>query len=128
MPEDHTKDGEQTMKRLTISEKVGGKWIGVNLHTFTGRPVRREVWESMEGSEIVGKLEKDGTVLAYVAGTEQLREFYKGRAPKVLSWPEAADMMDKARSELADGTIELPFLQEICKVFGGGEVQGISYE
>jgi len=128
LPEDYQEAGGAAMnKQLTINQKIDGKWKGVNLHTFSGKPVRREVWESMEGQEIVGKLESDGVVMTYIAGTEELRDFYRGRGKKVLNWLEAAAKIEKARSELADGVTELPFLQEICRVMKGGEVQKIEY-
>lgn len=109
-------------KKLTLHEKRDGKWRSLNLHKFTEKPVVREIWESMEGKEIVGKLEQDGVVKAYIAGTEELRAFYRTKCDKVLTWHQAADMIEQARAAIGDMTQELPFLQELCRVIPGTEI------
>jgi len=116
------------MKAIELHEKNGTKWTPLSLTSFTGKPIRKEVWESMEGKEIVGKMTSEGAVIGYVVGTEELRTHYKEKTgKKVWSWTEAAALMSKTGSALLDDDANT-ILGELLKVFGEGcKVERVGY-
>lgn len=105
---------------VELFEKFDGKWRPLSLASCTGAAIRHEVWSSMEGKEITGKLTRQQEVIGYIAGTEELREFYRSKAnTKVWSWVEAADLMAKSQSALLDDALHQGLVLAL-KVFGEG--------
>jgi len=119
------------MKQIELFEKWDGKWRSLSLASFTGNPIRKEIWESMDGKEIIGKLTQDGRVTGYCAGTKELRDYYSGKTEaKVWSWAEAAAMMERSGSALVGEGWDLydQACAELLKTFGEGcKVESIQY-
>ena len=110
-------------KSLELFEKRGGRWEALSMASFTGNQIRKEVWASMDGKEIVGKLTQQGRITGYIAGTEELRTYYAGKTDtKVWSWTEAAEKMEQVGSALVGEGWEHydRICAEMLKVFGEG--------
>lgn len=115
-------------RSIELFEKWDGKWRPLSLASFTGKKIRKEIWESMQGKEIIGKLTQGGTVIGYVAGTEELRGYYAEKTGlKTWGWEEAAAMMEMKGSSLIDDTDEI--LSGVLDVFGDGcQVMRVNYQ
>ena len=116
------------MKAIELFEKVDGKWRSLSLKSFSGNPIRKEVWQSFEGKEIIGKLTRDDKLTGYVAGTEELRSYYRTKTRlRVWSWEEAAAAMEMNRSSLLDEMEST--LGAVLSVFGEGcKVSHVQYD
>lgn len=119
------------MKKLELFESFDGKWRPLSLTSLARQDVSAAIWHSMEGKDIIGKLSgDDGEVLAYIAGTEELREKYRKTVQKrVLTWIEAAEMMEKLKSPLMDPEL-FEWIGASMQAFGtgtGAELREITY-
>lgn len=113
---------------IELFEKHEGKWRPLSLASCTGAAIRKEVWASMEGKEITGKLTRNQQVIGYVAGTEELRSYYGSKTGvKTWSWAEAAEAMEKKESPLLDD--DHGILSGVLSVFGEGcKVVRVEYD
>ena len=112
---------------IELFQKMDNKWVELSLKSFTGKAIRKEVWERLDGKDIVGKLTRGGKLIGYVAGTPELRQHYRGKEARVWSWTEAAGMMEEKGSALLDD--DGGILGEVLKVFGEGcKVEKVDYK
>lgn len=114
------------MKQMEFHMKKDGKWIPFNMNSCTGKPTQKEVWLNMEGRDIVVKFTADDLV-CYIAGTEELREHYKNKGFKTISFPVAVEQMERANTPFFDQEI-IDFYMEVLNVFPGTSLSKIADE